>query len=101
MARHVPNVLPLMALSAALTVRPLTQIAGINAVAYPTGANPVPIWTAVAAALGVALLQLFGQWFGDSGLTLRTLGTLVAAVVLLAAAVPRLMPEGFLVPPGR
>ena len=87
--------IPLMAVASGLTARPLVAMAHVHVVADPEATRPVPVWTALAAAVGVALLQVFGQDFGESGVTGRTLGTVLAALVLLGAAVPRLMPDGF------
>ncbi|MGO4956048.1 MFS transporter [Luteococcus sp. Sow4_B9] len=80
---------PLIA-AAGLAAGPLVQLQR-NHQAEPEEGNPVPLWAALGAALGVAALQVAGQWLGWRGAALAA-----AALVLLLVAVPKLMPPGFL-----
>jgi len=53
--------------------------------------DPVPVWAAVAGAVGAALIQLAGQRLDWLGLIAGVCG-----VVALLAGLPRLMPSGFI-----
>lgn len=56
-----------------------------------SGARPVPIWAAAAAAAGAALVQYAGH-----RLDLLAIAVAVAGIVALGLAVPAIMPRGFL-----
>lgn len=87
------GILPLLALAALLSLPPLRAL---HATHEPSDADdPVPVW--VGFALGVAAVGL--QYAGQRAAARPDLPALAAAAAgigLLAVALPRLMPRGFL-----
>ncbi|NLA28847.1 MAG: MFS transporter [Propionibacterium sp.] len=84
------GIVPLLVIVSALGWRPLTSMQRVHH-DPTTSSNPVPIWAAIAAAFGAALLQLAGQ-----RLDLIALGLAAAGLSVLLVALPRLMPPGFM-----
>lgn len=83
-------VAPFLLGSLALGARPLARL---QAARLPSRSitSPVPVWAAFAAAGGVAMLQLAGQWLNLPGLAVGAAG-----IVVLLLGLPRLMPAGFM-----
>lgn len=87
------GILPLLALAAALCLPPLRALHRTHRPS--TSDDPVPIW--VGFVLGIAAVAL--QYAAQRAVAtpdLVALGAAVGGVVLLAVALPRLMPRGFL-----
>lgn len=81
---------PLLAVASGLAARPLLAVQS-RWRRHPGDGDPVPLWAAGATAVAAALLQAAGQLRGAAGA-----GLAVVAAALLLAAVPRIMPAGFL-----
>ncbi|GAB3701076.1 MFS transporter [Mariniluteicoccus flavus] len=93
------GILPLIVLAAALAVPPLLRlrraIPALRGHEAGTPVDPVPVWVGLVLAAAAVALQYAGQRAAatpDLGAGLAA----VAGVVLLALAIPRLMPRGFL-----
>ncbi|RLP06992.1 MFS transporter [Propionibacterium australiense] len=91
------GLIPVVGFALGISWAPLMRVRGRDLAAIdeegPDPANtPVPLWAAVCAALGAAMIQYAGH-------RLDLVGALVAVaglVVLLRLAIPALMPAGFL-----
>ena len=83
-------VLPVLAIGSAMMLPPVLRVADRPAAPEPTTTPPAAIWAAVLAALGAAALQLAGQRLSLVGLVVGTAG-----LVMVAVALPSLMPLGF------
>ncbi|WP_203567331.1 MFS transporter [Aestuariimicrobium ganziense] len=81
---------PVMVLTAILCWRPMLAIQRQGVPQHDEPVDPVPVWAAIAAALGLAVLQA-----GTERLDLLGAGMAVAGLAALGLAVPRMMPPGF------
>ncbi|WP_176451738.1 MFS transporter [Enemella dayhoffiae] len=87
------GILPLVVLAAVLATPPLIKL---QAQREPTtDATPVPIWVGLVLGAAAVAVQYAGQRFSAQRDWL-VLVSLLAGVGLLAVALPRLMPRGFL-----
>ncbi len=83
-------IVPLLLIVGVLGWRPLAGMQRLHHEPVKTS-NPVPIWAAIAAASGTALLQLAGQRLDRFALGMAAVG-----LVVLLTSLPRLMPPGFM-----
>lgn len=84
------SMLPLVLATAVLTNQPLEDLRDRLAPDGDLDSDPVPIWSAFVAAIGVAAVQLAGQWANHSSIPVLVLG-----LVCLGVSLPRLMAPGF------
>ncbi|WIY83328.1 MFS transporter [Propionimicrobium sp. PCR01-08-3] len=83
-------IVPLLVIVAAMGWRPLTRLPQLRH--EPVKAtNPVPVWAALLAACGTALIQFAGQQLDAVALGLGAVG-----LMILVVALPRLMTPGFM-----
>lgn len=91
------GVIPLVAIAVAFALRPLIAFARHHRLDPTADRNPVPIWTGVAFGSAAVALQFAGQRAGESATRdWIALVALLAGIGLLALAIPRLMPPGYL-----
>src|SRR5690606_12407443 len=95
------GLLPLLAITVALSAPPLTRLRKAGTVGrpeltaeqrerLPKSARPVPLWAGLMLAAGAAALQVAGQQLSWSALLVG-----LAGVALLLVGLPRAMPAGF------
>ncbi|MDR0435954.1 MAG: MFS transporter [Propionibacteriaceae bacterium] len=83
---------PLVLASAILGVRPLWRLYG-HRVGGTTENNPVPLWAAGLAALGVSAMEGGGQFIADNGVRPSYVLLALAGLAAIVVALPRLMPS--------
>lgn len=83
------GVVPFLVVVSLPGVRPLMELQRRRPEPH-ANPSPVPVWAAIAAATGVALVQLAGQRLDRPGLVAAVVG-----LVVLGLGLPRLMPPGF------
>lgn len=91
------GVIPIVLLAIALSLRALIDFARTHRVDRSADTNPAPVWIGAAFGLAAVCLQFAGQRAGEPhGRDWLTAVAAVAGIALLAVAVPRLMPKGYL-----
>lgn len=87
------GIIPFMILAVGLVLRPLIALQARHEVSDDS--NPVPVWVGIVLSGAAVSVQFAGQRFADHRDWL-SLPALVLGVAMLAFALPRIMPRGFL-----
>ncbi|MDR2620079.1 MAG: MFS transporter, partial [Propionibacteriaceae bacterium] len=85
-------VVPLVAISAALGIRPLWQLYGRRQANNKAESHQIPIWAAGLAALGVAAMEAGGQFMATKEMHFSFVLWVLVGLVAVGIALPQLMP---------
>jgi MFS family permease len=83
-------VIPLLLIGSAMMLPPVFRVADAPPPGRETSARPAALWAAGLAAVGATAVQLGGQRLSLSGVLIGVVG-----LVMVGAALPNLMPQGF------